>query len=138
MPNRIISIWNSHPRWHKDAGRIIRFGITGALSTGLHYAAYLLALLIVNATISYTIGYGVGLIFNYFMTTHFTFQEQATKRNAAGFLGSHVINYLLEIGLLNLLILLGVGDQLAGIMTLIMVVPINFLLLRFVFVKMKK
>ena len=137
MRNKLLSFWNNHPEWHKDAGRIVRFGVTGALSTGLHYCAYLLALLVFNATLSYTIGYGVGLIFNYFMTTRFTFKEQATKKNAAGFLGSHIINYLLEIGLLNLLMHFGVGKALAGIMTLVMIVPVNFLLLRFVFVKLK-
>jgi putative flippase GtrA len=137
MRNKLLSFWNNHPEWHKDAGRIVRFGVTGALSTGLHYCAYLLALLVFNATLSYTIGYGVGLIFNYFMTTRFTFKEQATKKNAAGFLGSHIINYLLEIGLLNLLMYFGVGKALAGIMTLVMIVPVNFLLLRFVFVKLK-
>ncbi len=115
----------------------MRFGVTGSLSTGLHYCAYLLALLVFNATISYTIGYGVGLVFNYFMTTRFTFKKQSSKKNAAGFLGSHIINYLLEIGLLNLLMHFAIGKQLAGIMTLVMIVPINFLLLRFVFVKLK-
>ena len=137
MRNKILSFWNNHPQWHKDAGRIMRFGVTGSLSTGLHYCAYLLALLVFNATISYTIGYGVGLVFNYFMTTRFTFKKQSSKKNAAGFLGSHIINYLLEIGLLNLLMHFAIGKQLAGIMTLVMIVPINFLLLRFVFVKLK-
>ena len=116
MIDCIKAYWQKHPEWHKDAWRIIRFGITGVLSTALHYAAYLLALQVVNPTISYSFGYCVGLIFNYFMTTHFTFKEPATKRNAAGFLGSHAINYLLEIGLLNLLLLLGIGKQLAGIL----------------------
>ena len=126
MIDCIKAYWQKHPEWHKDAWRIIRFGITGVLSTALHYAAYLLALQVVNPTISYSFGYCVGLIFNYFMTTHFTFKEPATKRNAAGFLGSHAINYLLEIGLLNLLLLLGIGKQLAGILTLVLVVPINW------------
>ena len=137
MRNKLLSFWNNHPQWHKDAGRIMRFGVTGSLSTGLHYCAYLLALLVFNATISYTIGYGVGLVFNYFMTTRFTFKKLSSKKNAAGFLGSHIINYLLEIGLLNLLMHFAIGKQLAGIMTLVMIVPINFLLLRFVFVKLK-
>ncbi len=138
MIDCLKAFWQKHSKWHQDVWRVIRFGITGVLSTGLHYAVYLLALKLVNPTISYSLGYGVGLIFNYFMTTHFTFKEPATKRNAAGFLGSHAVNYLLEIGLLNLLLLLGIGKQLAGILTLVLVVPINFLLLRFVFVNMKK
>jgi putative flippase GtrA len=89
----------------------------------------------VNATIAYTIGYGVGLCLNYILTTFFTFKKQPSKRNAAGFVASHIVNYLLEIGVLNVFIWLGMDERLAGILTLIVVVPINFLILRFVFVQ---
>jgi hypothetical protein len=47
---------------------------------------------------------------------------------------SHVVNYLLEIGVLNAFIYSGMEERLAGIVTLVVVVPVNFLLLRFVFV----
>jgi putative flippase GtrA len=114
--------------------RIVRFGITGSLSTLLHYGAYLLALLWVNPTVAYTAGYGVGLCFNYVMTTFFTFREHPTKKNAAGFVASHMVNYLLEIGVLNAFLYFGMEERLAGIVTLVVVVPVNFLLLRFVFV----
>lgn len=114
--------------------RIVRFGVTGSLSTLLHYGAYLLALLWVNPTVAYTAGYGVGLCFNYVMTTFFTFREHPTKKNAAGFVASHVVNYLLEIGVLNAFLYFGMEERLAGIVTLVVVVPVNFLILRFVFV----
>lgn len=120
--------------YRQELGRIIRFGITGTLSTLVHYGAYLVALRLVNATIAYTIGYGVGLCLNYVLTTFFTFQKQPDKRNAAGFVASHIVNYLLEIGVLNLFLWLGMDERLAGILTLIVVVPVNFLILRFVFV----
>ena len=121
--------------YRQELGRIIRFGITGTLSTLVHYGAYLIALNWVNATIAYTIGYGVGLCLNYILTTFFTFKKQPSKRNAAGFVASHIVNYLLEIGVLNVFIRLGMDERLAGILTLIVVVPINFLILRFVFVQ---
>ncbi len=121
--------------WRQELGRIIRFGITGTLSTLLHYGAYLLALLWMNATLAYTVGYGVGLCLNYVMTTFFTFHKQPSKKNAAGFVASHIVNYLLEIGVLNAFIWFSVDERLAGILTLIVVVPINFLILRFVFVR---
>ncbi len=121
--------------WQQELGRIIRFGITGTLSTLLHYGAYLLALLWMNATLAYTVGYGVGLCLNYVMTTFFTFHKQPSKKNAAGFVASHIVNYLLEIGVLNTFIWFSIDERLAGILTLIVVVPINFLILRFVFVR---
>lgn len=122
-------------RWREELGRIIRFGITGSLASLIHYGAYLVALIWTSATIAYTIGYGVGLCVNYVLTTFFTFHKQPSKKNAAGFVASHILNYLLEIGILNLLIHFAVDERLAGILVLIVVVPINFLLLRFVFVR---
>jgi putative flippase GtrA len=124
--------------WREEFGRIVRFGITGSLATLVHYGAYLLALLWVNPTVAYTAGYGVGLCVNYVMTTFFTFKEHPSKKNAAGFVASHIVNYLLEIGILNLFLYYGMEKRLAGILVLIVVVPINFLLLRFVFVSQKK
>jgi len=121
-------------KWKEEAGRIVRFGITGSLSTLIHYGAYLLALRWLNATLAYTAGYGVGLCVNYVLTTFFTFHRQPSRKNAAGFAASHVVNYLLEIGVLNLFIFLGMSEQLSGILTLIVVVPVNFLILRLVFV----
>ncbi len=113
--------------------RVFRFGITGTLSSLVHYGAYCLAMLYAGPNVSYSIGYCVGLVFNYAMTTFFTFRKHPSKKNAAGFVGSHAINYLLEIGLLNLFLWMGLGEWLAPIAVMVVVVPINFLLLRFVF-----
>jgi putative flippase GtrA len=77
----------------------------------------------------------VGLCVNYVMTTFLTFKKHPSKKNAAGFVVSHIINYLLEIGILNLFLFYGMEKRLAGILVLIVVVPINFLILRFVFVR---
>ncbi len=115
--------------------RIVRFGITGTLSTLLHYGVYLIALLWTLPAVAYTLGYGVGLCFNYAMTTRFTFRKAPTRRNAAGFVASHVVNYLLELAVLYLFLWAGVEERLAGILTLMVVVPVNFLILRFVFVR---
>ena len=45
-----------------------------------------------------------------------------------------LINYLLEIGLLNLFLWIGAGELLAPILVMIIVVPINFLILHFVYI----
>ena len=121
----------------QELWRIVRFGITGTLSTLLHYGVYLLVLMWTVPAVAYTVGYGVGLCFNYVMTTFFTFRKAPSKRNAAGFVVSHVVNYLLELSVLYLFLWMGMDERLAGILTLIVVVPINFLILRFVFVRNK-
>lgn len=113
--------------------RVFRFGVTGTISSLVHYGAYCLAMLYAAPNVSYSIGYCVGLAVNYAMTSFFTFRQRPSKKNAAGFVGSHAINFLLEIGLLNLFLWMGIGEWLAPIVVMVVVVPINFLLLRFVF-----
>lgn len=117
--------------------RIFRFGITGSISSLIHYGAYCLALLYCNPNVSYSIGYLVGLCCNYVMTTYFTFRQHPSKKNAAGFVSSHALNYLMEMGLLNLFLWMGFSQWLAPILVMIIVVPINFLILRFVFLYRK-
>lgn len=108
----------------------IRFGIVGVISTIIHYAVYLLLLNWLNPSISYTGGYAVGFCFNYILSTYFTFNTKATAKKAAGFTVSHAINYFLELGVLNLFLWFGMDKQLAGIVTLVAVVPVNFILVR--------
>ena len=91
-------------------------------------------LLVANANISFTAGYAVGFVCNYFLTTFFTFRSRPSSHNAIGFGFSHLINYLLEIGLLNLFLWIGAGELLAPILVMIIVVPINFLILHFVYI----
>lgn len=117
----------------KEQGRIFRFAITGTVSTALHYGVYLLLLLWINPSLAYTGGYLAGFILNYFLTTYFTFQSKAGLGNMAGFSVSHVVNYLLELGILNLLIWAGLSKSIAGLVTLVVVVPVNFLILRTVY-----
>ena len=118
--------------------RIFRFSITGTVSSLIHYGVYCLALLYSNPTLSYSIGYMVGLVCNYGLTTFFTFRQHPSKKNAAGFVTSHIINYLLEVGLLNLFLWMHFSQWLAPVLVMIIVVPINFLILRFVFLYKKK
>ena len=80
----------------------------------------------------------VGLVCNYGLTTFFTFRQHPSKKNAAGFVTSHIINYLLEVGLLNLFLWMHFSQWLAPVLVMIIVVPINFLILRFVFLYKKK
>ncbi|GAY27154.1 GtrA family protein, partial [Prevotella sp. MGM1] len=85
-----------------------------------------------------TAGYLVGLVCNYGMTTFFTFRQQPSKKNAAGFAASHALNYLLEIALLHAFFILGAGELMAPVLVMIVVVPINFLILHFVYLHKRK
>lgn len=108
----------------------VRFGIVGTISTAVHYGVYLIMLHWANPSISYTLGYAVGFCVNYLLSTYFTFRTKASIKKVAGFSVSHIINYFLELGVLNLFLWIGMGEQLAGIVTLVAVVPVNFILVR--------
>lgn len=116
---------------------IIRFCIVGTLATGIHYGIYLLLNKFILVWLAYSIGYVISFIFNFYLTSVFTFSEKATVRKGIGFVFSHLINYLLHILFLSLFIWMGVRDNYAPIPVYLIVIPINFLLVRFVF-KSKK
>lgn len=127
-----------YPERVKDFWRLMRFGVTGVISSLIHYAVYCVVIRWMGAATSYTIGYLVGLICNYVLTTFFTFQRHPSLCNALGFVSSHIINYILEIALLELFLWCGASELLAPVWVMIIVVPVNFLLLRYVFVNTKK
>lgn len=118
---------------HKERfWEIIRFGITGGVSTITNYGVYWILLKWFSPTIAFTLGYIAAMIVNYLLTTAFTFKVKATAKNALGFLVSNGINYLLCTLFLNVFIWLGVGEKWAPIPMYAICIPINYLIVRFV------
>ena len=113
-------------------GEILRFGLTGVVSTLATYLFYYIFLNWLNPTISFTLAYLIAMVINYLMTTSFTFKVKANKKNAFGFVVSNAINYLLCALFLNFFIWMGVLEQLAPIPMYMVCIPINFLIVRYV------
>lgn len=114
-----------------------RFILVGVLATATHYAIYYFLCVLMLPAIAYTIGYAISFILNFYLSNVFTFNTKPTVRKGIGFGISHLINYLLHIGLLSLFIWTGVPDRWAPLPVFALVVPVNFLLVRFV-LKSKK
>lgn len=110
-----------------------RFCTVGAIAAGIHYGIYYFLQQYINLNIAYTIGYGVSFICNFFLTSYLTFRSGPSFKKAMGFSGSHLLNYLNHMLLFNLFLYMGVSKEIAPIFVLAIVVPINFLLLRWVF-----
>jgi len=117
----------------QTAGEFLRFATVGVIATILHYGIYLLAMRWMPINVAYTLGYVLSFIANFYLTSWFTFHAAPTWGRLAGMVGAHAVNYLMHIALLNLFIWLGVKPQWAPIPVYCIVVPINFLLVRFVF-----
>jgi len=120
---------------HKKIKEAIRFGIVGAVATVLHYGIYLILKDIAGLNPAYTIGYFVSFVANYLLSACFTFRKKRSFKNAAGFCFAHLFNYLLQTGLLNLFVWVGVSEALAPIPVYCIAVPVNFIIVRFVFNK---
>ena len=113
----------------------IRFAIVGVIATGIHYGLYLALKQFINLNVSYTAGYLISLACNFFLTAKFTFKAEASVKRGAGFIISHIVNYLLHMVLLNLFIKIGIPSSYAPIPVYCIAIPVNFLLVRTVFRK---
>ena len=119
----------------------IRFALVGVVATAIHYGIYLLLLWLFDireekqlyTNIVYSIGYVISWFCNFYLSAHFTFKEKTSVKRGIGFALSHGVNYLLHLIFLNFFLWLGVSEGLAPIPVFCIVIPINFLLVRFVF-----
>ena len=112
---------------------VVRFGIVGTISTILHYGTYWLLQKWIEVNISYSIGYVLSFLVNYWLSAHFTFHKQTSAKNGVGFGVAHFINYGLHIVLLNFFLWLGCSNEVAPLAVFSIAIPVNFLLVRLVF-----
>lgn len=132
--SRIIKYWSSKPKTQATFHRFIRFGIVGVIASCIHYGVYAFLLSLDNDTnIAYTAGFIVSLCCNYFLTAYYTFKQSPTKRNVTGFVASHILNYFIEIGLLNLFLWMGFNEWIAPILDMAFASIINFIVLQIAF-----
>ncbi|MCD8091608.1 MAG: GtrA family protein [Bacteroides sp.] len=117
----------------KQLPEFIRFVIVGTIATALHYGLYFVLQQVINVNVAYSIGYIVSFIANFYLTAFFTFRKKPSWKKAIGFGGAHLVNYLLHMGLLNLFLWSGLSKVLAPIPVFAIAIPVNFLLVRFVF-----
>ncbi|WP_302561195.1 GtrA family protein [Phocaeicola sartorii] len=111
----------------------IRFGIVGVVATATHYGIYYLLQPHINVNIAYTTGYALSFIANFYLTSYFTFGTKPSWRKLMGMGGAHLVNYLLHLALLNLFLFMGITKTWAPVPVFAIAIPINFLLVRFVF-----
>jgi len=117
---------------------LMRFGMVGVFATVLHYSIYWVLQHWINMNVAYTIGYFLSFLCNFYLTSHFTFKSRATVKRGVGFSGAHLTNYLNHMILLNFFVWLGIPQQWAPLPVYCIAVPVNFLLVRFVFTHGRK
>lgn len=117
----------------KEIYSFMRFALVGVIVTGIHYGIYYLLNMFINVNIAYSVGYIIALCCNFYLSAHFTFNTNVSIKRGIGFLMSHGINYVLHIVLLNFFLWLGLSETLAPIPVFCIAIPINFILVRYVF-----
>lgn len=111
----------------------VRFGIVGVGATVLHYLIYYMLMDVLPVSIAYALGYVLSFVCNFLATCYFTFHARPSWSRLLGMSGAHVVNFVLHLLLLNLFLWIGVPKALAPIPVYAIVIPINFLLVRYIF-----
>lgn len=113
---------------------IIRFCIVGGLATVIQYGIYVVFVdaVGVKAVPSTLISYGISFIFNYILSSYFTFHKKPSTQNMLGFICSHAINMGMQTGIVAIFKGI-VGNTLALLPALAICIPVNYLMVRFAF-----
>lgn len=117
----------------KQLLEFIRFALVGILATALHYGLYYLLQTLINVNIAYATGYLLSFIVNFYLTAYFTFGTRPSWKKAVGFSGAHLVNFLIHMLLLNLFLWAGISQTWAPLPVFVIAIPVNFILIRFVF-----
>ena len=117
----------------------VRFMFVGTLGTGLQYGISYLLLDIfqrhwpevgILTSVAFTAGFMIEMVCNYFLTNFYTFRTRPSWKNAGGFLLGRVLNYVIQLSLLNALVWLHMGEEWAGIVAIMLAGVINYFVLR--------
>ncbi len=113
---------------------LFRFVLVGGLATLIQYGVYVVFVdaVKVPAVLSTMISYAISFVANFFLTSYFTFKSNPTAKKGLAFTMSHLVNMGLQTGLVAIFKGL-VGPTLALLPALVICVPVNYLLVRFVF-----
>ena len=116
----------------------VRFVLVGALGTGLQYGIYYVLLGIFQTkwaedtwltSVAFTVGFVIEMVYNYLMTSFYTFRVRPTLKNAGGFLFGRALNYVIQLIFLNVLIWLHMSEEWAGIAAIALAGVINYFVL---------
>ena len=116
----------------------VRFVLVGALGTGLQYGIYYVLLGFFQTkwaedtwltSVAFTVGFVIELVYNYLMTSFYTFRVRPTLKNAGGFLFGRALNYVIQLIFLNVLIWLHMSEEWAGIAAIALAGVINYFVL---------
>jgi len=118
---------------HRRGGEIIRFLLSGASTTIVSYAIYLVLLQWMPYVFAYSIAYVAGIVWSYFANTLFVFRRAPSVTRAALFPLVYLAQYVVGTLLLILLVdVLGFSKTLAPLAVIVLTLPLTYVLSRHV------
>ena len=131
------SLWEGLVRLKSDSkyGQFLRFCVNGVLAVAIQYAVYWVLIKWINVNIAYTLSYLVSFCCNFVITSYWTFHSSPSWKRLIGFGSSHIVNFFVQLGFLNLYLWLGIPKEWAALLAMGSAVPVNFAMLHFVYKK---
>jgi putative flippase GtrA len=119
-------IWQKH-------NEVLLWAIGGGINTAFTYGLYLLLNLYFSYRFAFTASYIIGIVFAYFFNSLVVFKSGLSLKKFLQFPLVYVVQYLLSIGLLEVLVQgLNVNTTIAPIFVLVIVTPVTYLLSRWI------
>lgn len=118
---------------------VARFLVSGGFNTALTYGIYLLLLLVLPYTTSYTVSYIIGILLAYTLNRFFVFKSHRGLQSAILLPLIYGIQYALSMLILWCWVeKFGFDDRLAPIAAIVLTLPITYILSKIAFSKKAK
>jgi len=112
-----------------------RFILSGGINTAFTYAIYLISLRFLNYKISYSIAYISGVILSFILNRFFVFATHKGIKSIILYPFVYVFQYFFGLFIVWLWVSeLKLAPEIAPIVSIILTIPLTFILSRFVFV----
>jgi putative flippase GtrA len=114
----------------------LRFLLTGSANTAASWLVYLVFNLFLPYTAAYTIAYGFGMVFTYYMNTRWVFKVPMKWSTFMQFPVIFALRYCMDVSVLFVLVnYVGCPEAFAPLATVVLTMPIGFLLSRLVLMR---
>lgn len=113
-----------------------KFLISGGFNTALTYGLYLLLLMFLPYTASYTISYIIGITFAYLLNRFFVFKSHQGIKSVAMLPLVYLVQYVVSMLIVWCWVeKLGFIDRLAPLVSIIITIPFSYIFSKFAFQK---
>lgn len=107
----------------------LKFVVSGGINTLTTYLVYLLLLLFLNYSLSYTVSYVSGIFLSYYLNTVFVFKEKMSIKKFLKFPIVYLIQYFINLLMLYILVEhLYLSTRIVPLIVVVVTIPVTFVL----------